>query len=507
MTQPTPTTSPILTIPTSIDYTSRDYVGLVQSLLIYAGQIFPDWNTGSEGDFGVMLLELFAYVGDILSYYTDRVAQEAYLPTATQRLSLFNIAAMLGYVPSNGVPASGTITFVTEDPGVAVIVPAGTQVGSTFDSDQDGPVIYQTVDVVTVPDNGGTVTTDVVQGETYNQVNIGVSDGTAGQQYLLPSLNVLDGSTQIFLQTTTGTEEWIQVGTFIDSTPGDKVFMVNVDANGNTIVTFGDGGNGLIPALSLNIYATYTVIVGAAGNQPAGSVNTIVSGPNNAEPPLGFSVALDEAGIPLSSIMAGGADPESNDSIRANAPMAYATQDRAISLTDYADLALSVPGVILANAVAYHSTAVSLYFLGQDGSAPSQKLQDAVQAYFTGPPQRMGAGVSLSTPAPSLVPVNVGSIATPVQLQVKAKFPQTATLANVQTTLTALLNPPNVVFGQLLQVSSLYEAIMAVAGVDYVIIPVMTRTDNVQTDCSPIQFRPSEVPTAGTFTITANGGV
>ena len=110
--------------PTSIDYTSKDWLGFVSSMLNYAQIVFPQWDTSSEGDFGVMLVELFAYMGDILSFYGDRLTQEAYLPTATQRLSLLNIAQLLGYTPTNGSPATGTVTFLTAATGPAVTIPA-----------------------------------------------------------------------------------------------------------------------------------------------------------------------------------------------------------------------------------------------------------------------------------------------------------------------------------------------------------------------------------------------
>src|SRR4029077_20592347 len=129
---PIPAQYPFLQVPTSIDYTSKDWVGLTASMLDYAGTAFPDWNTSSEGDFGVVLLELFAYMGDIISYYGDRITQEAYLPTATQRLSLLNIAATLGYIPSNGTPATGYVTFATDQAGPPVTVPALTQVATSF---------------------------------------------------------------------------------------------------------------------------------------------------------------------------------------------------------------------------------------------------------------------------------------------------------------------------------------------------------------------------------------
>jgi uncharacterized phage protein gp47/JayE len=498
--QPVPQTSPAIQIPTSIDYTSRDYTGMMNSLILFASQVFPDWNFNSEGDFGVVLLELFAYVGDINSYYTDRIAQEAYLPTATQRQSLLNIAQLLGYVPSNGTPATGTVTFQTDNPGSAVVIPEGTRVQSNFNTALDQPIIYYTLAQVTCPANGGQVTANVSQGTQFFGVAIGTSSGLPGQEFQLPQLGILDNSTTIFIQSTApgGSTQWSQVSSFIDSGDSDTVFTLFVDANGATNIIFGDGTNGLVPGLGLTIFASFTTIVGAAGNQPAGSINIMV------DTITGVSIAFNSVNVPITSELGGGSDAESNDSIRANAPIQFATQDRAVSLQDYSNLALSIPGVVVAAAVANHSTSVSLYVLGPNITVPTAQLQAQILEFFVG---KTLAGVSLSLPTPNLIAVDVGSNATPFILQVLPTFSQQATVNAVVQALNNLLTPPNTSFGMLLQVSSIYQTIMAVAGVQYVVVPVFTREDIIQTGVTAIQFRASEIPIAGNYVITAQGGL
>lgn len=502
LSEPQLSSSSVIQIPTSIDYTSRDYTGLVASMLIFAAQVMPQWNTtASEGDMGIMLMELWAYVGDILSYYTDRVGQEAYIATATQRLSLLNIAQLLGYTPSNGTPATGTVTFETANPGPAIDVPAGTKVQSNFNSITDSPIIYQVVTGGVCPANGGVVTLNVSQGNTFSNVPIGTSSGLAGQSFFLPQPMILDDSTSIFVQTTSGNvNTWIEVDTFVNSGPSDMVFTAFIDSNNNTIITFGDGINGLIPGLGLSIFATFTTFNGSAGNCGVGIVNTLVS---NLP---GISIQTLGGGVANSSIMAGGSDAESNDSIRANAPITFQTQQRAVSLDDFSNLCLTVPGVSLANATANHSTSVSLYFLGPNGAAPSSQLQTQVLTFFNGPPQKYLAGVTLSTPAPSLIAVDIGSNGSPATLVIKNNFSQLMVLNNVRTALTTLLSPPNTNFAQLLQVASIYEAIMAVAGVEYVIVNIMTREDVTQANTAAIQFRQSEVPIPGQFYFNVSGG-
>lgn len=492
---------PVLQAPNSIDYTSKDWIGFVTSMLDYAQIIFPQWDTSSEGDFGVMLVELFAYMGDILSYYGDRLTQEAYLPTATQRLSVLNLAQLLGYVPINSMPATGTVTLQNTT-GTSITVPANTQIATNFSTAADQPIIYQTNTATVVGANATVSNVAVTQGLTYTLTNLGASDGTAGQVFQIPQANVESGTISIFVasSSTSGSVQWNQVTFLVDSDQDDLVYSVFVDQNNMTNIQFGDNINGAIPGIGLNIFATYTVGVGSLGNQPAGSVGIIVS------PITGLIVPFQSAGSTLyqSSAMTGGSDPETNDQIRANAPQSYATQSRAVSTGDFSALALNVPGVLMANAVANHSTSVTLFVLGPNYQAPSTNLQNNILNFFV---NKTLAGVTLSVGSPALIAVDAGSNASNVQLQVLPNYNQQVVLNNVTTALQAVLSPPNTTFGMLLNVSSLYEAVMDVQGVAYVIIPVMTREDVTQANANSIQFRPSEIPTAGTMFITASGGI
>lgn len=493
--------SPALQVPSSIDYTSKDFTAFMQSMLAYAQTIMPDWNTNSEGDMGVALLEMFSYALDILSYYGDRISQEAYLPTATQRVSLLNIAQLLGYTVSNGTAATGTVTFQTADPGAAVTVPAGTQVASSFVASVDAPVIYE-VDAgqasYTVPANGGTLTLTVTQGETYTEIPVGTSTGLPGQVFQLPQAGVIDGSVLVYVQTSGNPQQWSYVQYLVDSGASDMVFTSYVDENGLTWVEFGDNLNGLIPSQGLIIYATYRIGAGSAGNVSAGVVGEIVSAID------GVSVPITGGGTFTSSAMSGGADPETNDQIRANAPGVFATQQRAVSPADFIAMTNNVQGVTASNVVAQHATSISIYALGPDYQPASTGLQSQILAYFAA--NRTLAGVSVTCAQPSLIAIDVGSSGNPVQLQVSNSYQQATVVQNVQTALTALFQPPNVSFGQLLTIGALYGVITSIPGVEWVVIPVFSREDVTQTGTTSIQLRGSEIATPGAFYINAQGG-
>jgi hypothetical protein len=92
-----------------IDYLTKDYAGFRQGMLDQIPLLFPRWTDRSEADFGVVLIELFAYVADILSYYQDRIANESFLGTATQRRSVTELLRLIGYQIDPGLAASALV--------------------------------------------------------------------------------------------------------------------------------------------------------------------------------------------------------------------------------------------------------------------------------------------------------------------------------------------------------------------------------------------------------------
>lgn len=486
-----------LTIPASVDYTSKDFLGFMSSLQTYAATAMPDWDIGtSEGDIGLAIIEAFAYEGDILSYYGDRISQEAYLPTATQRQSLLNIAALLGYTVSNGTPAKGSVTLQTYAGSPATTVPPLTQLMTGFNAITDTTVIYE-VDAnqasYLVPANGGTLTLTVTQGETISNYTVGTSAGTAAQAFSLPQTGIIDGTVSVSVTAVGGTAvQWSYVQFLGDYGPGDLVYTTYLDSTGLTWVQFGDNVNGAIPVSGGTITATYRVGQGSAGNVSAGSVGTFLT------PITGVATQL-VSNVYQSTAMTGGTDPETNDQIRANAPAAFTTIQRAVSLADFESIAENVPGITTVSAVALHSTSVTLYLMGNNNQPASSIQQASVLAAFTG---KTLAGVTVSTAAPTLVAVDVTA-----SIQVLPSYSNSGVLASVESSLNAMLSNPNTAFGQLLTVGGIYGTILGVAGVAYAVVTIISREDAPQTNTNPIQLRAFEIPVPGNFTLTVSGGI
>src|SRR5205085_4524538 len=100
----------------SIDYLAKDYSSFRQALLDFIPTRLPEWTERSEADIGMMLLELFAATADNLSYMQDRVANEAFLGSATQRRSVAGHLALLGYQMDQGASAHTWLEFAVNAP-------------------------------------------------------------------------------------------------------------------------------------------------------------------------------------------------------------------------------------------------------------------------------------------------------------------------------------------------------------------------------------------------------
>jgi hypothetical protein len=86
-------------------------------------------TTRAADDPSVAMLDAWATVADVLTFYQERIANEGYLRTATERRSLLELARLIGYKPHDGVAASVYLAF-TLDAGTEVTIPAGTRAQS-----------------------------------------------------------------------------------------------------------------------------------------------------------------------------------------------------------------------------------------------------------------------------------------------------------------------------------------------------------------------------------------
>ena len=113
-----------------IKYLNRDFSSFRTNLIDYTRTYFPTtYSDFSPASPGMMVMEMAAYVGDVLSFYLDNQVQETYLQYARQLNNIFELAYMFNYKPK--VTAAATTPL-----SVYQLVPSKLS-GSTYIPDFD----------------------------------------------------------------------------------------------------------------------------------------------------------------------------------------------------------------------------------------------------------------------------------------------------------------------------------------------------------------------------------
>jgi hypothetical protein len=87
-------------------------------------------TTRDAADPSLALLDAWALVGDVLTFYQERIANEGFLRTATERRSVLELARLIGYRLRPGVASSVYLAYTLEKESAPVIIPAGTRAQS-----------------------------------------------------------------------------------------------------------------------------------------------------------------------------------------------------------------------------------------------------------------------------------------------------------------------------------------------------------------------------------------
>ncbi len=107
-------------------------------------------KTRDDDDFSIALLDAFATMEDLLTFYQERIANESYLGTARERRSLLELARLIGYELRPGVAASAFLAFtMDESPGapLTTTVDVGTKVQSVPGPDEK-PQTFETIEKI-----------------------------------------------------------------------------------------------------------------------------------------------------------------------------------------------------------------------------------------------------------------------------------------------------------------------------------------------------------------------
>jgi hypothetical protein len=285
---------------------------------------FKDYDF--EGSGMSILLDLLAYNTHYLSYNANILANEMFIDTADIRNSIVSLAKALGYTPNSPRAPYADLNIVVNDAtGTSLTMDAGTK----FTTSVDGT----SYNFVTIASN----TISPVNG-IYTFSNLKVYEGTyvtyqytvdttdVDQRFLIQSANADTTTLTVQVQnsssdTTTNTYTKATSITELDST--SRVYFLQEAEDGKFEIYFGDGVIGKAIEDGNIIILKYVVTNKTAAN---GATSFSLSGNIG-----GFS----DVTITVNSNAANGANAETKESVKFNAPKSYAAQDRAVTIEDY----------------------------------------------------------------------------------------------------------------------------------------------------------------------------
>ncbi len=362
-------------LPSSVDYTEKDFDALRARLIALVRSVFPDWSDFSVASFGNILLEMYAFVGDILTFYLDNQARESRLVTATQRRNVIALARMLGYRLHGATAATAEVSFALARPPAAdVLIPAGTIVRT---QEVTEPVRFQLLSDVLIPAGLSPPIATCVVESSESRTQLFDARGLENLDILLNHAPYLDGSA--IVQATNG--DYSEVESLLGSGPNDRHFMVLVDQNDKATVRFGSGTSGAPPTGTVRI--DYKTGGGSAGNVDAGRIVVLEGSFTDAHGhPVQVSVTNDE---PAS----GGSDRQTIGSAKVLAPESLRSLTRTVTREDFEINARRVPGVARALMLtsnedgSINENAGILFVIPEGGGLPTPALKNAVLKQVT----------------------------------------------------------------------------------------------------------------------------
>jgi hypothetical protein len=512
-----------------IDYTNRDYLSLRTQGLALARRFVPEWTDHRSSDMGVVMIEQCAAMGDVLSFYTDRLAGEFLLDYVTDRTHMVQLMKLIGYSLPNGDAAVVTLSVTARAGSVdEQYLPAGSRFGSaqySFETTQDRVFGYEALtansdvntDLLFVADNTNFVVGDTVvissstKAEEERTVTEAPSNISAVRVNTPPSAGYLVADAALIrvkvglVPAIEGSEKFDILGSS-DGNPGQSYALTSFPViDDSEIIAVDEGGiagSGLVTYTKvvtlLNSGPTdrhYTARTDAVGRlivqfgddtngkiPPLGSGNIQAlyrvgggAGPNFLQPGAINRVVSAPTFVEKVTNTAspqGGSNAQTLEEARVLGPLSVKTNDRAVVADDYKSFALSVAGVAKASPKVHSSgwNSVAVYIVPSVGGLPTQALKDAVKASIDGGTTPANAKSLMTTTVLVVDPVFL-TIDINLAVRVQTNSLQTTVTADVDTVVRDFFSLESVDFGDDMyqsDLTSLIEAVRGLASVSYV---------------------------------------
>jgi len=313
----------------AINVTSLNFDNIKESMKTYIASKpeFTDYNF--EGSTISMLLDLLAYNTYQNAFYTSMVGNEMFLDSALLRDSVVSRAKMLNYVPRSARGASTTLTVEITPTGApdSVTVAKDSEFSATIDGEAYKFVTPQAYSFSSTDNYSGTITITEGRPVTHRfTVNT-----NSPVRYILPNENVDTTSITVDVQTSSSDASSVRYNLASDITEvqaNSAVYFLQEVEDSQYEITFGDDVIGQAPVDANIVIANYRICNGTDGNGVSSFTSPSTLGGSST-----FTTLVNAA-------TSGGANNETIESIKFNAPKNYETQNRAVLAEDYKRLIL-----------------------------------------------------------------------------------------------------------------------------------------------------------------------
>ena len=224
-----------------INYLSKDFDSIKVDLIDYVKRQFPsDWRDFNDASGGMAILDMMAYIGDVLSFNIDRQVNEAYINRAIEVKNIVSLAENFGYKPRNNTPAVVTVAvsadFATSTSGNELCkLKKGAKIFTNYEPVVPFEILTevdfsQPAGRVVNPDNNGTTTVSIssvsaVAGVT-KTFSHKVNNPIKFMKISLPDRNV----NEIVSVSATDGATYYEV----DSLAQDTIFVGDINGDANT---------------------------------------------------------------------------------------------------------------------------------------------------------------------------------------------------------------------------------------------------------------------------------
>ncbi len=313
----------------SINLTSMDFAEIKANLKAYlkTQDEFSDYNF--EGSGLNVLVDLLAYNSQNNAYLANILANESEIDTAILRSNVVSRAKLLGYTPKSTTASRAVLSITIDDPSnlsTSLLLPRGTKFVVKSSSQQFVFVTLQDYNLNI--DNTGIFRNDEVEvfEGTIRAYSFDVQDE---RRYIIPSKKIDTNTLKVvvFDNSSTNSYTTYEKAFGVSKINADSsVYWVYETDGGQFEIKFGDDVFGKKPITNGIVYCEYLESSGSSANDFSKfSLVGTFEGYENAE-----------ITVVTVNTSAGGAEAESTNSIKINAPRFYQSQNRAITKDDFA---------------------------------------------------------------------------------------------------------------------------------------------------------------------------